>query len=114
MPQTALQHFDEDVARARALIAHAETLPEGEMLRSDILRSAWMFAVGALDAYFSDAYTDVVAATIIAKQRHDAMQLPEFLYDIKFPVRAILESYAMSSSWSAAATNTLTWNFQPF
>ena len=25
-----------------------------------------MFAVGALDAYFCDAYTDVVAATIIA------------------------------------------------
>ena len=28
-----------------------------------------MFAVGALDAYFCDAYTDVIAATIISKSR---------------------------------------------
>lgn len=69
------------------------------MLRSDLLRSAWMFAVGALDAYYSDAYTDVVAATIISKSRHASMVLPEFFYDIKFPVRAILEPYAINVNW---------------
>lgn len=103
MPATALQHFNEDVDRANALIAHAETLPRGntaqELLRSDVLRSAWMFAVGALDAYFSDAYTDVVAATIISKSRHDAMVLPDFFYDVKFPVRAVLEPYAANMNW---------------
>jgi hypothetical protein len=36
-----------------------------------------MFAVGALDAYFCDGYTDIVAATIISKNRHPAMVLPE-------------------------------------
>lgn len=103
MPATALQHFNEDIARARALIAHAETLPQGnaaeQLLRSDLLRSAWMFAVGALDAYFSDAYTDVVAATVISKSRHAPMVLPEFLYDVKVPVRTVLEPYAVNTNW---------------
>jgi hypothetical protein len=58
-----------------------------------------MFAVGALDAYYCDAYTDVVAATIISKSRHPKMALPDFFYDIKFPVRAILEPYAINLNW---------------
>ena len=61
MPTTALAHFGEDVARARAIVAHADPLPAAtpaeQMLRSDLLRSAWMFSVEALDAY-----TDIVAA----------------------------------------------------
>jgi hypothetical protein len=69
------------------------------MLRSDVLRSAWMFAVGALDAYFCDAYTDVVAATVISKSRQPAISLPEFFHDIRFPVRAILEPYANNFNW---------------
>jgi hypothetical protein len=80
MPTTAITHFREDVARARAIVLHADplaaTTPEQHLLRSDLLRSAWMFAVGALDAYFCDAYTDIVAATIISKSRHPAMALP--------------------------------------
>jgi hypothetical protein len=70
-----LNHFNQDIARARAIVEHADPLPSGRpdesLLRSDLLRSGWMFAVGALDAYFCDAYTDVVAATIISKKRHD-------------------------------------------
>jgi hypothetical protein len=58
-----------------------------------------MFAVGALDAYFCDAYTDVVAAAIIAKSHHAALALPEFFYDIRFPVRAILEPYTQNVNW---------------
>ena len=103
MPGTALAHFAEDVARARAIVAHAQTLPVGtpaeQMLRGDLLRSAWMFAVGALDAYFCDAYTDLVAATIIAKSRHNPMILPEFFYNIRFPVRTILEAPAVNVNW---------------
>src|SRR5438046_272754 len=103
MPTMALAHFREDVARARAIVAHADplpaTTPARQMLRSDLLRSAWMFSVGALDAYFCDAYTDIVAATIISKSRHPAMTLPEFFYNIKFPVRAILEPYTINLNW---------------
>lgn len=103
MPATALSHFNQDIARARAIVAHADPLPRGnpaeQMLRSDLLRSAWMFAVGAVDAYFCDAYTDIVAATIISKSRHPAAILPDFFYDIRFPVRAILEPYASNQNW---------------
>lgn len=101
MPTTALNHFQQDIERA--LIAHADPLPAGtptqQLLRSDLLRSAWMFAVGALDAYFCDAYTDLVAATIISKNRHDTLTLPEFFYDIRLPVRAILEPYGTYANW---------------
>jgi hypothetical protein len=85
------------------MVAHAATLPSGtaaeQLLRSDLLRSGWMFAVGALDAYFCDAYTDIVAATIIAKSHHTALILPEFFQEIRFPVRAILEPYTNNVNW---------------
>ena len=58
-----------------------------------------MFGVGALDAYFCDAYTDIVAATIIAKSRHAPLVLPEFFHDIRFPIRAILEPYTHNVNW---------------
>jgi hypothetical protein len=103
VPATALSHFEQDVARARAIVAHADPLPRAnpaeQMLRSDLLRSAWMFTVGAMDAYFCDAYTDIVAATIISKSRHETANLPDFFYDIRFPVRAILEPYANNQNW---------------
>jgi hypothetical protein len=103
MPTTALAHFREDLDRARTIAAHADALPvttpTEQLLRSDLLRSAWMFAVGALDAYFCDAYTDVVAASIISKNRHLPMTLPDFFYDIKFPVRSILEAYPVNVNW---------------
>src|SRR5579863_6711986 len=98
MPTTAHQHFTEDIARARAIVAHAEPLRHAtaaqRTLRSDLHRSAWMFAVGALDAYFCDAYTDIVAATASSKSRQPGITLPEWVYEIRFPLRAILEDYA--------------------
>lgn len=103
VPATALNHFDQDIARARAIVAHADFLPAGtapeQLLRSDLFRSAWMFAVGAFDAYFCDAYTDIVAAAIISKSRHAPMVLPDFFYEIKFPVRTIIESYNINLNW---------------
>lgn len=103
MPATALSHFTEDAARALAIVIHAGALPRASaaerMLRSDLLRSAWMFAAGAMDAYFCDAYTDIVAATIIPKSRYPAASLPDFFYDIRFPVRAILEPYTNNENW---------------
>jgi hypothetical protein len=97
VPAAALQHFDEDVARARAILVHADPLSRTstaeQLLRSDLLRSAWMFAVGAMDAYFCDAYTDIVAATASSKSRQPAITLPEWAYDIKIPIRAVLEQY---------------------
>lgn len=108
MPRTALVHFQEDIARARAIVTHADSLPRAtvaeQLLRSDLLRSAWMFAVGALDAYFCDAYTDVVAATASSKSRQPQIALPEWAYDIKFPLRAVIEEYDNANwRWRMAA-----------
>jgi len=105
---TALQHFQEDIARARAIVAHADPLPRTnaaeQLLRSDLLRSAWMFAVGALDAYYCDAYTDVVAATASSKSRQPGITLPERVYEIRFPIRAVLEEYDNTNwRWRMAA-----------
>jgi hypothetical protein len=103
LPATALSHFQQDIARARAIVAHADPLAAGtaaqQLLRSDLFRSAWMFAVGALDAYFCDAYTDIVAAAIISKSRHNALSLPAFFYEIRFPVRAVIEPYTNNVNW---------------
>ena len=52
-----------------------------------------MFAVGALDAYYCDAYTDLVASTASSKSRQPGIDLPEWVYEIKVPIRAILEEY---------------------
>lgn len=108
MPATALQHFNEDIQRSRAILVHAGTLPATSvaerMLRSDLFRSTWMFAVGALDAYFCDAYTDIVAAALSSKSRQANVTLPEFFYNIKLPVRAVLEEYTNQNwRWRMAA-----------
>jgi len=108
VPATALQHFQEDIARARAIVSHADPLahlnPAEQLLRSDLLRSAWMFAVGALDAYFCDAYSDLVAAAANSKSRQSAISLPEWFYDLKVPIRAVLEQYDNTNwRWRMAA-----------
>lgn len=63
-----------------------------------------MFAVGALDAYFCDAYTDIIAATASSKSRQPAIALPEWVYEVRFPLRAILEEYDNQNwRWRMAA-----------
>ncbi|MBM4011351.1 MAG: hypothetical protein FJ286_08220 [Planctomycetes bacterium] len=63
-----------------------------------------MFAVGAIDAYFSDAYADLVAATAISKQRHPSIVLPDSIQNIKVPIRAVLETYnSRDWRWRMAA-----------
>ena len=86
---TAKQHFDQDAARARALLAHAIPEAAGE-LRNDIMRAAWMMAVGASDAYFCDAYADLLARTLQAKQLQPAVDLPERLLSLKVPVISVV------------------------
>jgi hypothetical protein len=108
LPATALGHFDEDIARARAILICAKTLPATSnaerLLRSDLFRSAWMFAVGAVDAYFCDAYTDIVAAALSSKSRQVTVKLPDFFYEIRLPVRTFLEDYTNKNwRWRMAA-----------
>lgn len=93
--ETAKQHFDQDIIRANNLLAHARGLDAGEV-RNDILRLVWMMAVGACDAYFSDAYADLVARTLKAKDIQSAVNLPDRLNNLKVPVIAVIRD---SPSW---------------
>jgi hypothetical protein len=103
MPRSAITPFRTDLQRAQSLREHASGLPartrEERLLRDDVLRSAWMFAVGAMDAYFCDAYADLVAATLQAKSYEAAVVLPEFVTKIKVPVVTILAPYAARTNW---------------
>ncbi len=103
MSKTPKKHFDEDIARASALLAHAGAMPATtdpeRLMRDDVLRAAWMFAVGAMDAYFSDAYGDLVAAILIAHSRENTVKLPESVMAIEMPVAALLAPYKSRANW---------------
>lgn len=99
--QTAKDHFDTDLARARALMANSAVVPACE---HDMLRSALMFAVGACDAYFADAYGDLIARTLRAKELEPAISLPDRLNNLRMPVTAILRPTAIPGwRWRMAA-----------
>ncbi|WHZ36514.1 hypothetical protein [Sagittula sp. MA-2] len=99
--ETAKQHFDEDYARAMAMRDHADGLPHG-VLRDDLLRSAWMVGVGAGDAFFCDAYADLVSRTLRAKERQTNGVIPDRLNNLRVPVIAVI-SAASSWRWRMAA-----------
>ncbi len=100
--QTAKRHFDEDLARARSLLVHAGTLP-ANTLQHDILRASWMMAVGASDAYFSDAYGDLLARTLRAKGIQPDVTFPDRLNNLKVPVMAVLREGHEGWRWRMAA-----------
>ncbi len=102
MLATAIAHFNADIDRAGSLRAHAITLPAG-VLRSDILRAAWMMAVGACDAYFSDAYADLVSRAVRAKELQSAVSIPDRLNNLKLPVTALLGPANGGWRWRMAA-----------
>lgn len=88
--QTAKKHFSEDLRRARAILEHAKKKTAG-LLKDDLCRSAWMFGVGSLDAYFSDAYADLVARTLRAKQKEPKVEIPNRLENLKVPAITVID-----------------------
>lgn len=69
MPTTQRVHFNADIARAEALLEKAEQMEvagEPARLCLDLRSSAVALAVGALDAYFCDAYVDCLSAVLQA------------------------------------------------
>ncbi len=103
MPRTAFQHFQEDVSRARALLDLAIQLPAQRpgqrLLRDDLLRSAWMYSVGALDAYFCDAYADLMACCLISKSRQNEVRLGKKISSIQVPVATFFGSHQARQNW---------------
>jgi hypothetical protein len=102
MLNTAKTHFDEDLTRARDLRAHAHGLPAGS-LKDDILRAAWMMGVGACDAYFSDAYADLIARALHAKDIEKTVVIPDRLNNLKVPVTAVIGQGNSAWRWRMAA-----------
>jgi hypothetical protein len=106
VPTTALAHFNHDISRARAILQHAQgTVPttDGEVvLRDDLFRSAWMFAVGAFDAYACDAYADIVAAVLIAPSRErSTCRIPFDVHNkIILPVANAFKPYPQNHNWA--------------
>lgn len=100
---TAKQHFAEDIDRAEALRTHAADLP-CSLIRDDIMRSAWMMGVGALDAYFCDAYADLIARTLQAKQQQPEVEIPDRLSNLRLPVIAVIRASSNEGwRWRLAA-----------
>ena len=89
--QTPISHFREDIRRAKDLKNFASGLQES-VIKDDILRSSWMMAVGALDAYFCDAYGDLIARTFRAKKIQPMVELPKKMNSIMVPIPVILEN----------------------
>jgi hypothetical protein len=103
MPETALKHFKEDLERASEIYALANTLPHAraskKLRRDDIFRSAWMFCVGAMDAYFCDAYVDVLARTLRAMKLQRGIHLSEAVSKISLPIGTILSPPEIRENW---------------
>jgi hypothetical protein len=97
MPNSAKTDFLEDIDRARAILAHSNSLPDG-LLKDDLRRSAWMFSVGALDAYFCDAFADIIARVLNCKREEPAINIPDNLENLKVPVVAVISS-ATDDGW---------------
>lgn len=99
---TAKKHFDEDIARARSLHDHAKSVSKRD-LQDDIFRSSWMMAVGACDAYFCDAYADLIARVLQAKNKQPGVEIPDRLNNLKLPVIAVLRQTEGGWRWRMAA-----------
>lgn len=102
MLDTANKHFTGDLSRARSLLAHAGAVP-AVGVRDDVLRAAWMMCVGACDAYFCDAYADLVSRAIRAKEHEPKVQIPDRLNNLKVPVTAVLRQANGGWRWRMAA-----------
>jgi len=99
---TAKRHFDEDMTRSRALIDHGNA-QQPSALQSDIFRAGWMMAVGASDAYFSDAYGDLLSRTLRAKDVQRAVVIPDRLNNLRVPVITVLHGTHDGWRWRMAA-----------
>jgi len=103
MPKTAKKHFDEDLNRARSIITHASLLPskraDKKLLRDDLFRAAWMYSVGAVDAYFCDAYADMLARVFRAKNLQPNILLPAAIENISLPVGTVFAEPGKRVNW---------------
>lgn len=102
MLTTPMKHFTEDLLRAENLRVHGASHPAGQ-LRDDILRSSVMMAVGACDAYFCDAYGDILSRVLRAKEKEPTIPIPDRLSNLKVPAIAVIGPATGGWRWRMAA-----------
>lgn len=95
--QTPNKHFSDDISRAFELIDHAGTL-QGSILRDDIARASWTMSVGAVDAFFCDAYADLCARALQAKQIQHSVKLTDRILGLRVPAIAAIRP-APTDNW---------------
>lgn len=101
--RTAKSHFNEDIARARALVDHADGQPSST-LQDDIFRAAWMMAVGASDAFFCDAYADLITRTLQARQIQSSFHISDRMLNLRVPAIVVIGTAATENwRWRMAA-----------
>lgn len=93
---TARNHFDEDIARAAALVTRAQLMAganEPDRLVGDLRLSGLAMAVGALDAYFCDKYTDCLTSVLRSFSRGEWQgRLPAAYAKQALPAGQVLDS----------------------
>jgi hypothetical protein len=94
---TARRHFDEDTGRAITLAEHAHTIGVST-LQGDVFRAAWMMSVGACDAFFCDAYADLAARTLQAKNLQPSFMISDRMLRLRIPVIAAMGT-APTENW---------------
>jgi hypothetical protein len=105
VPKTARKHFDEDFARAAALLSVARVFEDTVSARSgtpdptavraynDMRLSAIAMTAGAMDAYFCDAYEDCLSSTLAAFVKQTWMgRLPSHFAKQLLPAGELLDS----------------------
>jgi hypothetical protein len=101
MPTTARAHFDDDIARAQAMLDEAVRLPASRAaVAVDLRRAAVAFAVGALDAYLCDAYIDCLTRCLRAYRQGTCAKLPADYGKELLPAGPLLaQHYTSRSNW---------------
>ena len=100
--ETAKSHFDNDISRSRTLLSHASGVADDD-LKKEIFRCALMYGVGAVDAYFCDAYADLITRAIRAKERQKSVSIPDRLNNLTMPVADVLNASGSGWGWRMAA-----------
>ena len=102
MTRTARKHFDDDISRAETLLALANDGENqlGDEVNRDLRLAAVAMAVGAMDAYFCDAYADCLTKRL-QSAKDGPKGLPESYGTRKIPAAVLVNLFEHENeNWS--------------
>ncbi len=95
------KHFDDDIVRAEAVLSHAGGGLASQTLADDICRASVVLAVASLDAYFCDAYVDVLTCAFRAHRAGTLVKLPKQYAKESLPAGPLVANhYTTRPDWS--------------